>query len=89
LYFDFQKTLTIGYFLIAENDSDFKSINKARQSFFTNMLSKSIQPYQDDFIKELGSSFDKSKGIGIIVYAEIFPANDIFRALILLFSFSN
>jgi hypothetical protein len=62
LYFDFQKTLTIGYFLIGEDESDFKQINNARNSFFQNMLAESIQPYQNDFIEELGDAFDDSNG---------------------------
>jgi hypothetical protein len=62
LYFEFQKTLTIGYFLIGEDDSDFKNINEARKSFFSNMLAESIQPHQEDFILELGDLFDESTG---------------------------
>ena len=62
LYFDYQKTLTVGYFLIGEDDRDFKSINEARKAFFTNMMIKSIQPYQSDFINELGKAFDPKKG---------------------------
>ena len=37
LYFDHQKTLTVGYFLIGETDKDFKNISKARQAFLSNM----------------------------------------------------
>tara|TARA_B100001115_G_scaffold178651_1_gene168368 strand:- start:1812 stop:3911 length:2100 start_codon:yes stop_codon:yes gene_type:complete len=62
LYFDFQKTLTVGYFLIGESDADFENINNARRSFFLNMLTKSIEPHQKDFIEELDETFDESIG---------------------------
>lgn len=62
LYFEHKLTLTIGYFLIGENSSDFKKIKAARKVFFTNMIVKSIEPFQDAFIAELGKLFDASKG---------------------------
>ena len=61
LYFDHQKTLTVGYFLIGETDKDFKNISKARQRQ-ANMMIKSIEPHRSDFISELGDFFDKENG---------------------------
>ncbi|WP_096687277.1 hypothetical protein [Ichthyobacterium seriolicida] len=57
LYFDYQKILTVGYFLTGETDKDFKDIRNARKTFLNNMTIKYIKPYQSDFINELGDFF--------------------------------
>ena len=57
LYFDPRKVLTLGYFLIAENDGDMANISEARKAFFSNMHYKSIEPHGQKFIQVLGELY--------------------------------
>lgn len=47
LYFEPTKVLTIGYFLIADNDADIAKIEVARKALFTNLWNREIDPYAE------------------------------------------
>ena len=72
LYFEPDKVLTMGYFLIAVDDNDVASISRARQAFFTNLMNKDIDPHTESFKQTLGSLFKEEEGnwfsSGMVLY---------------------
>lgn len=62
LFFDYKKTLVIGYSLIGETKNDYKQIELAKQNYINNYILKSYEPFQEDFISELDKLLDEGKG---------------------------
>lgn len=59
LFFEPEKVLTIGYFLIAENTDDLTNVNDARKRFFNHMLYKNIEPYAEAFKTAMDTLYDE------------------------------
>jgi len=72
LYFEPTKVLSIGYFLIADNDADIAKIEVARKAFFTNLWNREIDPYAERFKVTLNGLYNEGQGnwfsSGVVLY---------------------
>lgn len=53
LFFDPQKVLVVGCTWIADNETDYEIISKAKSQFFANHINKQIEPHYDQFVEIL------------------------------------
>jgi hypothetical protein len=62
LYFEPEKVLTIGYFLIVETQDDVDVTTKARKTHFENHVYRALERYGNAFVENLGDLFVKDDG---------------------------